>query len=190
MQLPDAALGATIAALISAVVVYITTVLAKEQKTSEFRQVWIDGLRNDIAEYLAKAVTVNSVARVHTGVSEQEKLKLVLEVLSHVQDAQLCEYRIALRLNPLEHGKLLSKLNSFQDDLQALTHRNLTIEQLASQKALLINSLLDESQQVLKMEWRRVKRGEPSFRFLKYFTGTFSLVALALYIFNSYFQIL
>ena len=39
---------------IAAVVALIGLVASQEQKTSEFRQAWIDGRRNDLATYLSR----------------------------------------------------------------------------------------------------------------------------------------
>lgn len=47
--LPDQAVGATIAAIVAALVALLGLIISKEQKVSEFRQQWIDALRADIA---------------------------------------------------------------------------------------------------------------------------------------------
>ena len=44
------AVGTICAALIAGLISFVVTVLAKDQKISEFRQAWIDALRSDAAE--------------------------------------------------------------------------------------------------------------------------------------------
>ena len=188
MQLPDVALGATLAALISAIAVYITTVLSKEQKTSEFRQVWIDGLRNDISEYLSKVQSIHSLGRAHAGATEQEKLKLVVDMMDHIQEAQMCEYRIALRLNPVEHTSLMVKITSFQDEMLKLSSANLDRTKLIFEKDILTQALIKESQVVLKKEWKRVKTGELSFRILKYLAAASTIIVAAYFSYSHYSQ--
>ena len=53
MNIPDAALGAIVAASIAAVISLLSLIIAKEHKTSEFRQAWIDSLRTEIAMFIA-----------------------------------------------------------------------------------------------------------------------------------------
>lgn|SRR6266446_644807 len=56
MNIPSSAypaIGAVMAAIIAAGISFLVTVLAKEQKTSEFRQAWIDALRKDLSEFIA-----------------------------------------------------------------------------------------------------------------------------------------
>lgn len=48
----DAGIASVIAAIIAAAVAGVGLVITKENKTSEFRQDWIDGLRNELAELM------------------------------------------------------------------------------------------------------------------------------------------
>jgi len=47
------AIATVVAAVIAGLISVVALTLTKEQKTSEFRQAWIDGLRSDLADYLA-----------------------------------------------------------------------------------------------------------------------------------------
>ena len=44
-----------VAALITALIVFVNLIVSKEQKTSEFRQAWIDGLRTDLSVFFSSA---------------------------------------------------------------------------------------------------------------------------------------
>lgn len=48
IAIPPVAIGAIGAALIAATVSLLGLIISKEQKTSEFRQAWIDALRSDL----------------------------------------------------------------------------------------------------------------------------------------------
>ncbi|QKY08795.1 hypothetical protein [Janthinobacterium lividum] len=180
MPIPDVAIGAIIAALISGAIVYITAVLSKEQKTSEFRQIWIDALREDIAEYVAKVTSLYSIARAHGGSTPDIKLKILTELADQTHEAYASEYRIVLRLNPKKHMSLLGKVNSFQDNISKLkiTHTKTITEQ----EEELARQLINEAKIVLKSEWERVKKGELAFRVTK-FIGAAIVIAAACFAF-------
>ena len=59
-----AAVATIAAALVAGLVSFIVTVLSKEQKTSEFRQAWIDALRSDIADFVAKNALFMAAIRI------------------------------------------------------------------------------------------------------------------------------
>jgi hypothetical protein len=54
-QIPLAPIATVVAALITAIISFVNLTLSKEQKTSEFRQAWIDGLRGDLAIFFSSA---------------------------------------------------------------------------------------------------------------------------------------
>jgi len=46
-------LGPIVAVVIAGAVAFLASVFSKAQKTSEFRQAWIDSLRNDLSELIS-----------------------------------------------------------------------------------------------------------------------------------------
>lgn len=50
-----AAVATVVASLIAAAVAFVNLTLTKELTTSEFRQAWIDALREDLAKFLGAA---------------------------------------------------------------------------------------------------------------------------------------
>ena len=54
-QIPLAPVATVVAALIAALISFVNLTLSKEQKTSEFRQAWIDGLREELATLFSSA---------------------------------------------------------------------------------------------------------------------------------------
>lgn len=49
------AIATVVATLITGVIAIVNLTLSKEQKVSDFRQSWIDGLRDDLSKFLSGA---------------------------------------------------------------------------------------------------------------------------------------
>lgn len=162
MNIPDAALGSIIAAAIGGVVVFISTVLTKEQKTSEFRQIWIDEVRKDISQYVSGATEFAGLNQVK--IKEGNQVKFLEDNFKLIHELQSIEHRLILRLNPIEHSGLVEKLSVFRQEIIA-AHANGT-SGIVEPK--LTKELLDDAKLLLKTEWKRVKRGEITFRIVKW----------------------
>lgn len=173
MQLPDAAIGSIIAAAIAGLVVFISTVLTKEQKTSEFRQTWIDELRKDISQYISGASEIVALfAAKRTDKAAQDKF--LDDNFKLIHELQGIEHRIILRLNPIEHATLIAQIEAFRENLLdayavASASADADADLLRKLKEdRLTQELLNSAKSVLKTEWRRVKKGEPAFRIVKW----------------------
>ena len=160
-------LGPIVAAVIAGAVAFLASVFSKEQKVSEFRQAWIDALRSDISELVSIATQIGDeiVVRSRQG-EDTESLQKHLRVReADFQRLEACKVRIRLRLNPREHRLLLEAVVAMSEpgdhDAKA-------------------ESLIEESQKVLKAEWKRVKRGEPVFYVSKWLSLLIFFVALAI----------
>ncbi len=187
MNIPDAALGAIAASIIGAVMVLITTVLSKEQKTSEFRQAWVDSLRNDLAEYIGGVSELAAYATDKAkdkNVNASEFLEKNFETIDRLKSLGL---RILLRLNPDEHKALSNSISTFLDD--TITEiRARDSEKKDSHFSDVETSIVSESQRVLKEEWKRVKKGEPAFRAVKYSSLSGVVIGLCFLAFHFYRQ--
>lgn len=162
-----AAIATIIASLIAAAISFVNLTLTKEQKTSEFRQAWIDALRQDLATFFA---TARAFARAsqelqHFGAGAQggAPLSFTEQKISDLR-YQIAEtrYRIQLRLNPREpeHAELLRLMQTAIDRQQgALANPSSTDEVLQA-----VERAAEFSTQILKTEWERVKQGELPFR--------------------------
>ncbi|WP_300727295.1 hypothetical protein [Pseudomonas sp.] len=140
--------------LIAGIVSLVVSILAKDQKTSEFRQAWIDGLRNDVSQLVAHLGLIKTMAK-----NVREKPPSEIDDYLITRQEQFLEMgmlvsRIRLRLNPDEHVNLLGSLRSLEkvpaDEVDARSER-----------------IAIYAQEILKDEWERVKLGEPSFVWLK-----------------------
>jgi ABC-type hemin transport system substrate-binding protein len=158
-------LGPIVAAIIAGAVAFLASVFSKELKTSEFRQAWIDALRNDLSELISMALQLGDEIVVRHKAGEDPKA-----IQAHLrteepmfQRLEACRARILLRLNPREHQVLMNAVKIMSEPAEH------------DAKA---ETLITESQRVLKAEWRRVKRGEPVFRVTKWLSLIVSAAGL------------
>ena len=160
-------LGSVIAAIIAGAVAFLASVFSKEQKTSEFRQAWIDSLRNDLAEFISILLQVGDEFSVRQKRGQDlQALRAHLDARQpEFERLEACKARIELRLNPKEHVVLLKAVNAMTEP---------------SEHDAKAAALIAESQKVLKAEWKRVKRGEPIFRVTKWVSLIVCLTAVAL----------
>ena len=163
-------IGAVVAAAITGIISFINLIATKDQKTSEFRQQWIDGLRNNISEYLAHTSSVSSQAHLYIQLNGEGELKA--EVLKEFSEkvsvnmmmATQLFHSIQLRLNKKDDKKLLDSIIAL-DDLFANAIINMSDPAKVDE---FTSPIITQSQDLLKEEWKRVKRGEPSFYITKY----------------------
>lgn len=167
------AVGAICAALIAGLISFVVTVLAKDQKVSEFRQAWIDALRNDAAELVSHLAISSLVLRGQRVLAEQGQVITGVELAGYKEFVVVkgCILRIRLRLNPKEHKPLLSVLQKL--DLG----EGGKIEHAED----VLNEFITEVQKILKSEWGRVKKGELSIRCVRWggllvFVSVFALL--------------
>lgn len=147
--------GGVVVAVIAGVISLVLAILAKDQKTSEFRQYWIDALREDAAHLAGMWFATSSAALWHRqNGSEEEYIK---DRHADFADMFVRARRIILRLNVDEHVRLIGLLRG----LEELGRASLKERENA------MDDICAEVQGVLKAEWERVKVGELSFRILK-----------------------
>ncbi|WP_455928781.1 hypothetical protein [Pseudomonas fluorescens] len=160
--------GPIAAALVAGLISFAITVLAKDQKTSEFRQAWIDGLRADLADFAGLAGTMVAVLNVKQ-LRGEDASSYVLERHDDFTKMDSLITRIRLRLNPDEHGEILEFLKDFRSCRPATSRAE--VDQA-------VERVVACGQKILKSEWRRVKRGEPAFQWLKRVSLVFVVAAL------------
>jgi len=165
MQNPE--IITVLAALIAGAISLVATTLSKEQKISEFRQAWIDGLRSELAAFLsASRAFARSIEALHS--ENQKESPFSKEKVSELRlTAAESVYRIKLRLNPNEiaHIELLRLLK------KAISEQNTAVSEKnkdANGVLTTIDELSDQAGFVLKTEWKRVKNGEFPFRVTRY----------------------
>lgn len=182
-----AAIATLTASLIAAAISFVNLTLTKELKTSEFRQKWIDSLREELSIFFGCARTfARATEEKHKYGSEYEAKSLFKISDQKISDIryQVTEVysRIKLRLNPDEadHKELLRLLK------RAIDEQNIALRDGANAEKTIeaINLANEFSVPVLKAEWNRVKRGELPFRIARNWVAPFvflcSIVLVAL----------
>ncbi len=157
-------IGAVTVAMIAGLVSFIVTILTKEQKTSEFRQSWIDALRQELSDFAAILISIADATHIKSerGGSDWEVSEQIHEErFGDIRQLEGLRVRILLRLNPEEHKALIDLVD------KAYLY-NTSLRDQKENGSSLISSFTSESQRVLKDEWRRVKRGELAFWLTKW----------------------
>lgn len=164
------AMATVSASLIAAIIAFVNLTLTKELKTSEFRQAWINALRDDLSVFFA---CTRAFAR---ATEEQHKLSTVQENVNSFEISkekitdiryQVAEVysRITLRLNPedSEHEELLRLMGvAISKQNKALADKSDSIEIIKA-----IHTATDYARPLIKKEWNRVKIGEPAYRYAR-----------------------
>ncbi len=155
------AFGAVAAALVAGFFSFLNMVSAKENKVSEFRQGWIDGLRNEIATYQAALGSLIRFRSIENLYGEQKEWYEKSEKV--YRDVSESLTKIQLRLNPYaitsypnsHEAKLLAVVLGAKDLLNDEKYEE------ALEKTIEIRSI---AAPFLKEEWERVKVGEMRYR--------------------------
>lgn len=193
------AFGVITAALLTGFFSIMNMVSAKENKVSEFRLTWIDGLREEIAKYASAAQELVRVSDRFKGQdfhTQQEKHDLKIEWYKETRDAfsRATESlsKIQLRLNP-EHIK-----NHPESPEASLMEAVKTARDFSAQgdfKSVLesCSDIRAAAAPILKSTWDLVKRGEPGYRRIRTYslmtitTGFYFIVIFGVYIgYNTY----
>ena len=163
-----------IAASIAGAFSLIGLLISKEQRVSDFRQVWIDELRKDIAVFAAHALQVQSYTAMNKPLDRAKYWKETREDYVGLNQASM---RIKLRLNQEEcDSRLILQSMSEMEELFKVQHE--IPDEIALKKIFTIISNIERNgPPLLKTEWRRVKGGERIYQFAKW--GSLSLFVIA-----------
>jgi len=166
--------GLIVAAVIAGYVAFFGLIISKEQTVSEFRQRWIDALRDDIA------AVVSRVAGIHgTSIVERDNPQLWNSVKADFIRFHEVMARIKLRLNPKE--KRGEEKDATAAVLKALDDLDVTFSSPQPQFHKLdaiTATLVSNSQVILKENWKRVRSGETVFRIAKWLTLTLTVLVI------------
>jgi hypothetical protein len=122
-------------------------IISKENKISEFRQEWIDKLREELACVLSSVEALGASAeKGRQGENFSGALRNIANVL--------------LRFNPAEHKEIVAKLESLQEEIIKMKADDITSCNFTNS----LKQIENEAKIVLKSEWKRVKEGEPRYK--------------------------
>ncbi len=160
----DGGISSLVVAVIGAAAAGLGLVISKENKISEFRQTWIDGLRSDLSELMAY----------HCQRDGEYDPKIINQSIDKVN---LFSSNIKLRLSsdkPTKYETALLDLISSE-----MLGRQPKLPMIVMQKRYYLYS-----SKILKEEWNRVKKGEGKYRVCSLISGgTLLLCAIFLIIY-------
>ncbi|PHM71415.1 hypothetical protein [Xenorhabdus kozodoii] len=167
--------GTIFAAFMAGIFSLFALINNKEQKVSEFRQAWIDGLRGDISGLIA---SIFYISYYHSTQHANNPPNPKDIESSHKRYVEACT-SLLLRINAQDpdlkirdiNQTFLDSLNNIQNAFNAYNY---------SGAANLTKDLIDSSKPLLKAEWERVKAGEKTYKRTKVFAWVLSISGLAL----------
>ncbi|MYA66631.1 MAG: hypothetical protein F4234_11815 [Gammaproteobacteria bacterium] len=171
INVPVVIAAGTIGAFISGLIGFLSLIISKDQKVSEFRQLWIDGLRKDVSIFISYIYA--KVGLQVKGVIEDstEDSQIISSDIFHASKAAS---RIRLRLNRKENesDSILKKISKIEE----LSSFGLIpdTDEIVSE----VNELVQLTQDLLKNEWKRVKRGELTYLIAKWLAIVFLICAM------------
>lgn len=156
----DISIGAVGAAIVAGLVSILGLVIGKEQKISEFRQAWIDDLRKCMVAYLVQINAISDAIRARP----QQGSPNTAAIIDSYKALNEASHGIVLRVNSEEKTaiELLKSMESFES--LASINANLTPNNIKAAE----ENYIQASRALLKHEWKRVKRGEWTYRVSKY----------------------
>lgn len=160
--------GLIVAAIIAGLVAFFSLIIGKEQTVSDCRQEWIDELRKDVAAISGRvaAIYAESIAK-----REENQEQLWTTMKNDLTQLYELVVRTRLRLNPREKGEeegpatkaVLGALKELEDIFASPQPEFHKLHPL-------LNTLVIETQPILKENWKRVRSGEPTYRWTKWIT--------------------
>lgn len=171
--LPIQIAGTIVAAAIAAFISLVGLIISKESKVSEFRQQWIDALRQEVSLVITHTHAIHQAF--DAIVETPEKPLVWADIRTDYVNFDEAAAKIRLRLNPTEKTSIavLEVLKEYEN-LLYVSVGNPDFDKLM----LVTKKLVDAAQVVLKREWRRVKFGEPVYKVAEVFTGLLFVAGL------------
>lgn len=180
-------LGVMFAAIIGGFFSLMNLVSSKEQKVSEFRQIWIDSLRESISSYIASLYYLSMLYKhyIEQHPDKKDRFEMTKGVEETYSQVNKMYNDIIFRINDNETKPALKTLND--DFLSALEEsRALFNENKLKEVKVSCNKIRAHAKPLLKNEWKRVKSGEPTYRYSKYFAITILAIGISIFSYSSY----
>lgn len=180
-------LGAMFAALVAGFFAFMNLIASKENKVSEFRQEWINSLRDSVSCYISSLTYLSTVYKHYFEIPEPKKNKL--EMARDVEDiyAKVNESfnDIVFRINEDEKNKKGNEINTKFLATLYKTRDHYNKSELSEAREA-CDPLREATKPLLKYEWKRVKSGELNYKLSKYFSVLVLVVGLVSASLNAY----
>ena len=180
-------IGVMFAAIVGGFFSLMNLVSSKEQKVSEFRQDWINSLRESISSYIASLYYLSTLYQhyIEQNPDKKNRFEMTKGVEETYSQVNKMYNDIIFRINENEKKPDLKKLND--DFLAALEEsRDLFNKNRLEEVKVSCNKVRTYAKPLLKIEWERVKSGEPAYRYSKYFSVVILSVGISLFSYTSY----
>lgn len=168
------AIGAVLAALIAGLFSVLGLVASKENKVSEFRLAWIDGLRNEVAEYTSGIQELVRIERAREYVDDEEvatqegKMRQIewLNASKFAYEKTVVSLTcIHLRLNPNHSNDPKRPEHILLKNV--IKARDLFNDEKYEDAFECTREIRDSAAPLLKSTWNLVKKGETSYRIIR-----------------------
>jgi hypothetical protein len=168
--------GLIIAAIIAGYVAFFGLIISKEQTVSDFRQKWIDALREDVAATVSLVTSIHWTSVVdHQNPAKWPTLKPDFGRLNELIA------RIRLRLNPDEKRKKDGEAEATKAVLKTLEQLEGVFGNANPQWHTLPSlrtDLVTKTQVILRANWKRVRSGEIVYQIAKWTTLGIAILAV------------
>jgi hypothetical protein len=180
--------GAMFATLVAGFFAFMNLIASKEHKVSEFRQDWINSLRDSVSCYISSLTYLSSLYKHYSKKPEADKdqfemTKGVEEVYAKVNESY---NDIIFRINDSEDKGEGKELNTTFLEALAKTRDHYNKNEFSKARAT-CDPLREATKPLLKFEWKRVKSGEPTYRYSKYFSVFVLCVGISIATVNAFF---
>jgi septum formation topological specificity factor MinE len=173
---PEIAIGAIVAALISGGIALLGLIISKEQKISEFRQAWVDAVRDDLSKLISHAAEIHQ-KKIN---GKWDSLDAGNDDRNSAVELNIAIMKVRLRLNPSKEiaKPVLADILKLEELLIA-PYRPTSFADFNPIEL----QLRTNAQVLLKYEWNRVKAGEPVFKATKWGASILILCAVIAFAF-------
>jgi hypothetical protein len=203
-DLPNAVEVGVLVALISGVFSLVGLIIAKETKLSDFRQAWIDALREDISLFVSHAINISSYFQVVikpinvtyteamiSAAGDQQKIKQLYEEHQKKMEEFLRVLREDFSGLNVRSTRIKLRLNNSPHEIDAISllremkKMEIIFGDINNSEDKIVHGIVEEieitSRPLLKKEWNRVKEGERTFKIAKLVSFVLSAI-LALFL--------
>jgi hypothetical protein len=165
MELPATifvAIGVIVASLITGLMTFTNILISKDQKTSEFRQEWINRVRDELSNFISSVAEYTS--QLFNKKDDKSELDAFIDgnvaLTKEIVRSYSC---LRLHLNKVDDKAIFDILDDLYD-YAARGEIDYKIDDVTQKE----NELISLTQDMLKKEWIRVKAGERTYQFMKW----------------------
>lgn len=162
-----------IVAFVGFLVAVTTAIIAKEHKVSEFRQAWIDALREESSIFISSIYDcIFALTVLSENIHHEQTLELENDFYNKsFKTMELASIKLQLRLNPEKDKFFINCVDNIQSKLDKIAPDRTSGDELISsleEIQHLTTSIKNQAHLILKNEWEIVKKGESLFLKFKY----------------------